>query len=258
MELSSLKSSFIPPIVAHRGASAHAPENTLAAFLKAKQLGLKWVEFDTMLAATGEPVVMHDEDLKRTTNGHGNVIDYSYTDLCKLDAGSWFNPKFKNEKISLLNEVLSFLYEHQMAANIEIKPLLGYEQATVQQVFEVLEKSSERLPSPLLISSFSRIALKLARKISSTINLGFLMDEWQADWLDFCKEIGCVSVNVNAQLLNPVRVNAIKENDYLLLVYTVNEINKAEELLAWGVDAIFSDCPWALLSGLNIGVKNGT
>src|SRR5438552_7543288 len=91
--------SYLSSIIAHRGASALAPENTLAAFHKAKEIGAKWVEFDCMLASCGEVVVIHDETLDRTTNGLGRVIDYPYSYLKTLNAGSWFNPIFADEKI---------------------------------------------------------------------------------------------------------------------------------------------------------------
>lgn len=258
MELSVIQSSFVPPVIAHRGVSAEVPENTLAAFLKAKQLGLNWVEFDVMLAATGEAVVIHDDDLKRTTNGKGRITDCSYSYLKTLDAGSWFNPVFANEGIPLLQEVLHLLRRQKLAANLEIKPLPGYEQATVQRVFEILQENAGDLPSPLLISSFSPIVLQRIRKMSTSILLGVLMDKWQADWQEFCTEVQCISVNLNHMLLNRFRVEEIKAKGYLILAYTVNNIERAQELLSWGVDAIFSDCSHAILAGLKIkGANHG-
>lgn len=258
MELSLLKSSFVPPIIAHRGVSAQTPENTLAAFLKARQLGLNWVEFDVMLAATGEAVVIHDDDLKRTTNGEGRVIDCSYHYLKTLDAGSWFNPVFANEGIPLLQEVLNLLCHLQLAANLEIKPLPGYEQATVQCVLEVLQENKASLPAPLLISSFSPLVLQMIRKTSTSLLLGVLMDEWHANWQDLCAEVQCISVNLNHMLLNRTRVEEIKAQGYFVLAYTINNIERAWELLSWGVDALFSDCPHAILAGLKIkGADHG-
>ncbi len=252
MSLTTLKSSIMPPVIAHRGASAQAPENTLASFIKAKQLGLNWVEFDVMLEATGEAIVFHDDDLERTTNGNGPIISCTYNYLKTLDAGSWFDPIYSNECIPSLQEVLQVLYSHQLAANLEIKPLPGHEQKTVQRVFEILNENTSQLPSPLLISSFSPIVLRLVRKISPSTLLGVLFDEWQENWQSFCIEVQCTSVNINQTLLTLDRVKQIKEKGYLLLAYTVNNIERAHELLSWGVDAIFSDCPHAILAGLKI------
>lgn len=246
MELSAIQSTLIPPIIAHRGASAIAPENTLAAFLKAKELGIKWVEFDVMLTASEELIVFHDDELERTTNGHGHILQRSYDYLKTLDAGSWFHPSFANQHIPSLQEVLSLLHQQHLAANLEIKVLPGQETILTSRIFELLQKTT--LPSPLLISSFSFDVLKIARKISSSAILGMLMDTWQKDWLESAREIECISINVNQDLLTPARVNEIKEKGYLLLAYTVNTVERATELLSWGVDAIFSDCPSELLN----------
>jgi glycerophosphoryl diester phosphodiesterase len=114
-----------PPLIAHRGASAYAPENTLAAFIKAQQLGVRWVEFDVMLTRCGEVVVIHDETLERTTDGVGEVSHYPYSYLQTLDAGSWFGAQFKGEKIPTLKEVLVFLAQHSMCVNVEVKAQAG-------------------------------------------------------------------------------------------------------------------------------------
>jgi glycerophosphoryl diester phosphodiesterase len=95
-----------PPIIAHRGASAYAPENTIAAFLKAYELGVRWVEFDIMLTADNQAVVIHDETLDRTTNGTGLISECTYDQIKTLDAGIKFGPKFANQKIPLLEEVI--------------------------------------------------------------------------------------------------------------------------------------------------------
>jgi glycerophosphoryl diester phosphodiesterase len=95
--------------IAHRGASAYAPENTMAAFQKAIELGFDYIEFDVRLSKDGELVVIHDADVTRTTNGIGLVNDLTTEELKRLDAGSWFNPSFKGETIPLLSEVLNEL-----------------------------------------------------------------------------------------------------------------------------------------------------
>ena len=249
--ISILKLFFTPPIIAHRGASLFAPENTLAAFSKAKDLNLKWVEFDVMLAATGEAVVIHDEDLHRTTNGHGKVIDSSYEYLKTLDAGSWWNPHFSNQRIPLLQDVLTLLHQEQLAANIEIKALPGYEEATVQRIVSILEREANTQKNlPLLISSFSPKVLKITRKLLPSASLGVLIDEWQPDWQDSCEDIHAAAIHINHSVLTPDRINRIKEKKYSLLAYTVNTLERAHALLSSGVDAIFSDCPEEILTGL--------
>src|SRR3990167_3541643 len=128
-----------PPVIAHRGASAYAPENTFAAFLKAKELGARWLEFDVMLAACGEVVVIHDETLNRTTNQSGLVDHATYADLKTLDAGSWFDPLFSTEIIPTLEMTIDFLYRHQLAANIEMKAPIGKEEITAKKVLDIIQ-----------------------------------------------------------------------------------------------------------------------
>ncbi len=239
--------SIEPTVIAHRGASAYAPENTLAAFLKAKELGASWIEFDVMLTADHEVVVIHDEELERTTNGFGKVRDYSYRALKKLDAGSWFNPIFSGEKIPSLSETIEFLHTHQMAANIEIKPLLGQEELVVKKVLSVVKQHWKTdIPGPL-ISSFSLPALRFLRQHSSTCLLGFLMDKWLPDWKVLCDELNCITVNVDGKIVSQEKVKQIKSTGRLVLVYTVNDPKRAQELFSWGVDAVFTDVPDKIL-----------
>lgn len=244
----SIDLSIVPPIIAHRGANAFAPENTLSAFLKAKEFGFNWIEFDVMLSADNELVVIHDEELARTTNGLGAVMDYSYDHLQKLDAGSWFNSTFSAERISDLQTVLTFLYEHQLSANIELKALQNRDDILVKKVLEVLNKNRKLFTSPPLISSFSRSVLESVSKKSPDTLIGFLMDQWESDWEMFCDQIKSIAVCINHNILTKERVNAIKSTGRQILTYTVNDVARAKLLYSWGVDAIFSDCPLEIVN----------
>ena len=243
MQSTNRVSSYLSPIIAHRGASSLAPENTLAAFRKAQEIGAKWVEFDVMLASCGEAIVFHDETLERTTNGHGNVWDYPYSYLQTLDAGSWFNPIYSGERIPRLQEVIEELHRLKLAANIEIKPIRNQEEETVKKTLNVIEQHWRKDMKPPLISSFSRTVLEWVRKYSKTHFLGFLMNEWQMDWEKSCDELNCVSVNMNHKIINQSRVNEIKLTNRLILSYTVDDSDIAQHLYELGVDSIFSNCP---------------
>ncbi len=230
-------------LIAHRGASALAPENTLAAFRKASEIGATWVEFDVMLAVDGEVVVIHDETLSRTTNAKGCVADYPYSYLQTLDAGSWFAPEFSHEKIPTLIEVIDVLRQCKLAANVEIKPSIGKEVETVKKVLEILDKYWAPDMHPPLISSFSRTVLDCVRKYSKTHLLAYLMDKWQPHWKKSCDDLDCVSVNVSHRILTPERIAEVKSTNRLLLSYTVDVSVIAQQLFDWGVDAVFSNCP---------------
>lgn len=236
-----------PPVIAHRGASAYAPENTLAAFLKAKQLGIRWVEFDVMLTSDGEVVVIHDETVERTTNGKGWVKEQTSAALKTLDAGEWFHPQFMGEKIPLLAEVIEFLYEHQLAANIEIKGSLGHETFLAKRVLEVVAQHWRSTMIPPLISSFSLPILHAVRTLSPTTQLGLLMHEWLVNWEVLADQLDCVSVNVNEKILTKERTQKIQSTGRAVLSYTVDDVRRAQELFSWGVNAVFSDCPDKIL-----------
>lgn len=237
-----------PPVIAHRGASAHAPENTLAAFLAAKKLGINWVEFDVMLSQDHEAVVIHDFDLKRTTNSSGLVSETSLSILKTLDAGSWFNSAFADQKIPTFKEVIALLNEHKLAANVEIKSQPGMGQLAVQKIMEIIQTNWAPDHIPPLISSFSLEITRAVRAYSATCSLGWLMDTWQSDWKKTCDELNCISVHVNQNILNADRVKQIKNAHKQLLCYTVDDPLRAKELFSWGVDAVFSNAPDSICS----------
>lgn len=241
---------FNPPVIGHRGACAYAPENTMASFTKAAQLGVKWVEFDVMQSADGVPIIFHDELLNRTTNGQGEVSHYAYSYLQSLDAGKWFHPDFSCERIPALMTVVEFLQEARMSANIEIKALPGHEEKLVKRVMEEMKSCLSKNNENYLFSSFSMQALRVLRKYSSDCQIGLLLHEWEPDWQSVCHSLNCVSVHVNEGIMSEEAAHKIKAMDKLLLCYTVNDVARAEELFAWGVDAVFSDAPDKIVSGL--------
>ncbi|EIJ42601.1 glycerophosphoryl diester phosphodiesterase [Beggiatoa alba B18LD] len=232
----------LPPVIAHRGASANAPENTLSAFRLAAARGAKWVELDVMLSACQTPIVFHDDTLERCSNGVGNVADYAYMQLRRLDAGSWFAPEFVGEHIPSLAETLALLKQLNMGLNLEIKPRQGLEQATTQAIINILKKTDLN-HLPLLVSSFSPFCLELMRLQLPHVPRGLLVDMLPNSWQTQLKSLDCVSLHCDYHYLKAHQAKAIKTAGYMLLTYTVNQREKAQELFSWGVDAVFSDKP---------------
>lgn len=239
-----------PPIIAHRGASMNAPENTLSAFIKAKELGLRWFEFDVTLSSDNEVIVIHDDTLERTTNGKGHVYDHPYSYLKTLDAGSWFHADFSHEKIPLFRDVIKLLNQYDMAANVEIKTLPGKEELLANKVLEIIHEDWQSNMTPPLISSFSMKTLHAVRRYDPKCWIGMLMHEWRADWEKICDELQAVSVDTNQNIIDEKKIFEVKKTRRAVLVYTVNSITRAQELFSWGIDAIFSDCPSEIMSGL--------
>lgn len=234
---------FPDKIIGHRGACAYAPENTIASFDKALAMGCRFIEFDVMCSADGEPFVIHDESLKRTTNGKGEVgkVDAAY--LQSLDAGSWFSRRFKGEPIPHFKEALKWLSFSSMQANIEIKPFPGTVEQTATAVLSTINRYWPADKSLPLVSSFEWDALVLCRSLAPEMPLGLLLHEWDEHWLHKAKQLECYSVHLNRKILTAARVKEVKDQGYVVCAYTVNRKHLANKLFQWGVDAVFSDYP---------------
>ncbi|NNM59789.1 MAG: glycerophosphoryl diester phosphodiesterase [Legionellales bacterium] len=228
-------------LIAHRGASAARPENTLPALYAAHEMGAKWVEFDVVLSKDGQPFVFHDEHLERTTNGHGLVANTLAADLKKLDAGEWYSQEYKNTRIPTLSEWLISAAELGFAINLEIKPLDHRETLLVDVTLEELAICwSASLPSPL-ITCFSTDVLSYVRACSPNAKLGLLMHQWRDDWKLMANQLACTTVHLERHEINSERVREIHESNRFVLAYTVNDIKQAQDLLALGVDGVFSN-----------------
>jgi glycerophosphoryl diester phosphodiesterase len=230
-------------LIAHRGASAYAPENTLAAFDKAYALGSTFIEFDVMCSEDGEPFIFHDEDLKRTSNGRGCLGRMSASYLDTLDAGAWFSRRFKGEKIPHLKTIIEWLADKPIQANIEIKPFSFAIEQTVVAVLSHLHQYWPKDKALPLLSSFTQEALQLCRSIYPEIPLGFLMDSWDESWQKKAQELGCYSIHCHRRILTLTRAKMIKDAGFMLCAYTVNSKRQFKKLLGMGVDAVFSDYP---------------
>ena len=229
-----------PRIVAHRGGGSLAPENTLAAIDTGARLGHSMIEFDVKLAQGGEIFLLHDDTLNRTSNGWGVAGELSWDKLVQLDAGSWFSKSFNGEKLPLLSEVAARCAQHGMMANIEIKPTRGTERETGATVALAARELWHGQTAPLL-SSFSYDALDAAMQAAPELPRGLLLDEWDDNWQQMTDGLACTSIHLNYKLLTPERTAALKAAGLRILVYTVNQPQRARELLSWGVDAICTD-----------------
>src|SRR5690348_652098 len=124
----------IPKVIGHRGAASRAPENTLAGFRKAAELGCTWIECDVRLSHEGHPIIVHDDTLERTTDGRGRVGATPLRDLQSCDAGSYFNPSYRGERIPTLEEALRLLQSLGLGCDLELKAEAGREQALAEAV----------------------------------------------------------------------------------------------------------------------------
>lgn len=160
-----------PLIIAHRGASALAPENTMAAFRLAKQLGADGIELDVMLSADGQLVVIHDQSVSRTTNGQGKVNEMRWDELKKLDAGASFDERFSGEPLPLLEHVFEEL-GGQFLINVELKNYATPKDQLTEKVIKLVQKTN--LMDSVILSSFKATNLLKAEKLAPDLPRGLL------------------------------------------------------------------------------------
>ena len=139
--MASTKPFVRKPLIAHRGAPAHAPENTLTAVRMAKEMGARWIETDVRLTADGALVMIHDETLDRTTNGSGPVLMATAEEIRSLDAGSWFAPEFAGETVPTLHEFIACIRTEGLNLQLELKEVFGLEEELVRKVHDVLAET---------------------------------------------------------------------------------------------------------------------
>lgn len=239
----SPKRTDIPRIIGHRGAVGHAPENTVAGFRKAKELGCDWVEFDCMLTRDQVVILHHDDELDRTTNGTGLVSETNLAAIRRLDAGSWFSPEFAKVPIPTLDETVAALASLGLGGNVEIKPVKGYERITGRIVAErTAELWPGTLPPPVM-SSFSLDALEEAQKAAPQLDRAILWWEIPDDWQVHQDRLGASAVHVSIKKLTEARAAQFRESGIPFRVYTVNDPADADRLFSWGCEAIFTDHP---------------
>lgn len=233
-----------PRLIAHRGAGQFAPENTLAAMKKGLEFGYCAVEFDVMLTADDVPVLMHDPLLGRTVVGQGSIAQMQASELTRMDAGQWFAPEYAGETVPLYEDIVRFCRQNGIWMNVELKPVPGCEQRTGEVVAALTQSlfADESDPSRWpLFSSFQTDALEAARHTAPDILRGWLLDRIPPDWLERIRALDCVVMDCNHVHLDREMVTHIKAEGYGLMSYTINDPKRAQELLAWGVDALCTD-----------------
>ena len=230
-----------PRIIAHRCGGALAPENTLPGLDIAARLGCHGVEFDVMLAADGEAVLIHDESLERTTSGRGAVAAQDGASLRALDAGVRHHKAFAGTPIPAFDDALTRCKALGLWANIEIKPAAGFEVATGTAVARRLSGWRGRG----IASSFSLDALHAARAASPRLPIAVLFERLPGDWRRQVDALPALAVHLAARHVDADVAAELAGIPWAC--YTVNTRAEASRLFALGASAVFSDRPdlWA-------------
>ncbi len=245
----SFSQNRITQVIAHRGGSNLAPENTVSAFQNAIDLGVDMIEIDVEQTSDAVVVVLHDDNVDRTTNGTGRIDSLSYDYVKNLDAGSWYSDKYKGEHISTLEEVLQ-LIDGQVILLIEIKSgserYPGIEKRTVDLVHR------HKADSWVIIQSFNKKAIDRVKTMDSSLRTYYLLG---GSFNNFYKEamtsssfdFGHEGVGVHHKYLNEENINGLKKLGVKIFAWTVDDPSNMDKFLKLGIDGIITDSPDILI-----------
>jgi len=226
---------------AHRGASAYYPENTMLSFKKALELGANGIETDVQMTSDGVLVLIHDEYVNRTTSGIGLVKNFTYDELNKLDAGSWFNKKYSNEKIPTAQELIVFAKENNLILNLELKNGVIIYPGIEEKLIEMIYKYN--YADKVILSSFNHYSIVHCKEISKQIKTGILYMAGIYQPELYCKRIGADALHPYFYSINKEIIDNAKKQGILVNPFTVNEEDVMKDLINAGVDGLITNYP---------------
>ncbi len=237
-------------VIAHRGARAYYPENTMVAFRAAVDLKSDMLELDVQLSKDNVPVVFHDTKLNKRSDGKGLVGDYTLSQLQELDTGSWFDKKFKGEKIPTLEQVLEYA-KGKISVNIEIKTeavkddtLYKAENSVEKQVVTLVNALD--MKGSVMVSSFDYRAVKRVKELDPEIYTALLYEKKQSKGLNPKELIDLYQANAfncSGREINKKWLEILKSNNIPFFVYTINKASQMKKVIEAGAKGIFSDKP---------------
>jgi glycerophosphoryl diester phosphodiesterase len=228
-----------PWVIAHRGASGHAPENTFAAFQRAVELGGTFIETDLHVTRDGRFVAIHDDTVERTTNGSGDVRNFTLDELREVDAGMWFDRTFMGERIPTLEEVLEFSREHDVVFYLELKyaAVWGMDHALVAAL-----QKAQSAPRTIVIS-FDPATLTPLRRLDPSIMTGLLVEDAKPDCIQSAIDLGARQLCPKVSSVTPELVEKAHRSDLQVVTWTANTLADMRAMMAAGVDGIMTDFP---------------
>lgn len=231
-------------LIAHRGASGYAPENTKAAFALALRMGASSLELDVQQTKDGRLVVIHDLDLKRVGGVSKPVRSMTFEEISRVDVGGWFDPRFRGERVPLLEEVLDLAERRapgRVELQIEIKNGRRPHRGIEARVLGALDSRPE-WRGRVVLSSFDHKVLRRVRAVDAKMRLGYLVGTARrAPALRETLRFGCESVHLSLRRVDPKWVEAVHAAGRRIFVYTVNSAEDCRVMRAIGVDAVFTN-----------------
>ncbi len=244
--ISYARNSMTPFVVGHRGASGHAPENTLASFSRAAEMGADAVEFDIHQTADGRVVVIHDEGLERTTDGEGLVVSTTLNDIKKLDAGTWFDPKFAGERIPTLEEALSFVCGRGIAL-VEVKHSSEFYPRMEENIVAAVSRNREWLRKSIFISFDPSIILRL-KELDREMITGLLTLDPPEEYVEIAEEFGASALFPRWEKMKPDSVRLVHEKGFTVHPWVMDSEEAIARVLEMKPDSVSSNFPDRLLT----------
>ncbi|HEX2911449.1 MAG TPA: glycerophosphodiester phosphodiesterase [Chloroflexia bacterium] len=245
-------------VCGHRGASGHAPENTLPAFQRALEMGATWIEFDVQLSADNVPIILHDDTLERTTSLKEAVrpVELTLNELKKLDAGAWFSAEFRGTEIPTLEEVLQ-QFGQKLGLNIEIKSTPGFESENglERKIADLVTQYD--LQDKVLISSFDPFRLQALHRYAPEIKLGALYTSRASDYptnfdpFAMAQSFKAVAVHPPFSLVDKSLMERAHGLGMAVNTWTVNHESDMRRMLELGVNMIITNYPDRLAKLVN-------
>lgn len=228
-------------VFAHRGASRYAPENTMPAFELAYKMKSDGIEMDVQLTKDDVPVIIHDEELQRTTNGKGFVKDHTFEEIKALDAGILFSKKYKVTVIPSLEEVLQWAKDKRLYLNIELKNnKIDYKNIEAI-VLDIIKKYN--MTERTIISSFNSASIKRMRQLDSDLDIALLRSKPHVDLTQLAKDLGASSLNIHYKLLNDLFVEQCRNSNLPVRIYTVNRRRAISHCYRLRCSGVITDVP---------------
>ncbi|MCD7950422.1 MAG: glycerophosphodiester phosphodiesterase [Erysipelotrichaceae bacterium] len=220
--------------LAHRGYSAHYPENTMEAFKQAYKKGFDGLETDVHMTLDGELVLIHDEDISRTSNGKGYIKDMTLNQLKQYNFPYKFNGIYT---IPTLKELLEYIHDKDMIVNIEIKTDHIHYENIEQKVYEMVE--NYHLHDKIIYSSFYLPSLLKLKELDSTLYLGYLMEDHYEERIQQLYQHHLTAIHPRYDYLNKENIKKLKQNNMKIATWTVPNIKEYQRLQ--DVDIIISN-----------------
>ncbi|MDA2925906.1 glycerophosphodiester phosphodiesterase [Acidobacteria bacterium AH-259-G07] len=232
---------MISLVIAHRGASGEAPENTMAAFERAIEMKVDLIELDIHFSKDGEIMVIHDETVDRTTDGRGAIAEMTRNEVQALDAGSWFSPRFEGERAPTLSEVLELVKPTPVNLLIEIKQGRGLPHGFEKRLIQAIQEHN--ILSRVIVQSFNHAAVRKVKEENPSIATGALIDYRSPDPVSEVKAAGAETLGLKSSLVTREIIEKAHRNGLRVFVWTVNKLARIRKMLILGVDGVITDYP---------------